>query len=487
MGRQYLRVHQGIVTASSNPRMHASAPLLLCIDPLMHPWRRLVSLPPNVRWQIARTLGRDSRALSTALLEDYGPLDCGLQTLRLSRREEAALQLEQLLLSGSAERLRHVTCLQLGGERHAVRCRDWPALLVLVSQRLPSLRSLLLETELEASNLAVLAPLFPALTSLCIALTPPASAVHLATLQSLQSLRSLTLRLALRVTAEVVALLEALGHLPHLVQLAFPEGCPWRPHFLLPLAAHVPQLTSLSLGYFCEAVTEAPAAPWDDATTAALQTGLALLRTLSFEARAGFGQRAADLPAMLAALVRCSGLRAIDLRLRYQAPGDPRFDDMAADLARLPLASLTAVLSEVSNSTVEQLLRAAQAQSQLTMLHLSYGTPLDCSPGYALRDYRYLPSSVVDLRVQGHWEPAALMRRVQQLPRLRALERFPDRGWDPARVRAGEAVGAVVVEALMPRLLCLSSLRLVDVRMTEDVRGALVSVAQARGCILDLA
>jgi hypothetical protein len=50
----------------------------------------------------------------------------------------------------------------------------------------------------------------------------------------------------------------------------------------------------------------------------------------------------------------------------------------------------------------------------------------------------------------------------------------------------GEEAGGVLVEALLPCLSCLSSLRLVGLSKAGAVRGRLASVVEARGCSLEL-
>jgi hypothetical protein len=196
-----------------------------------------------------RKMGPRCRIVSRALLHAYGPLDCALKSWKPS----APAQLRQLLLiSGSAEHVRHATSLQLGsGDSHPVNCEDWHGLFSLIAQALPSLRSLEIATSQSVTNLlAPLAPLAPTLTRLCISPTPlgidPAS---LHALQQLSNLRSLTLGGGSTLPEDppvVLALQQALGALPHLAHLAWITA-PWSPKFLCDredLSAGTSQLTT---------------------------------------------------------------------------------------------------------------------------------------------------------------------------------------------------------------------------------------------------
>jgi hypothetical protein len=186
-----------------------------------------MSLPPGALWLVARKMGPRCRSLSRALLDAYGPLDGRL----VLRGRGAPAQLEQLLLSGSAQRLRHITSLHLEGVSVVV-AGDWSPLIALICRVLPLLGSLSLPVRPASTRLELLAPLAPTLTRLQISFMPHTPALG-ESLQQLTNLRSLTLRgSGCRNNAEaVLGLQQALGGLPHLAHLRWfdkTSGMHWR-------------------------------------------------------------------------------------------------------------------------------------------------------------------------------------------------------------------------------------------------------------------
>jgi hypothetical protein len=374
-------------------------------------------------------MGRRSRIVSRALRDAYGPLDCGLKL----KGAGSPAQLEQLLLSNSAGRLCSITSLQLGRRKYdvAVDCDDWSGFIALVCRALPRLTALKLPRRPRSgTRLAYLGPLSPTLTSLDhhLASTEATDPAELRSLQRLTELRSLTLRgrsPEIGPEARLALLLKALGGLPRLEHLSWLQ-VRWGPQLLSDLALHAPHLTRLDLW-----ILRPAGDAWDSSTTAAVQRGLPALRTLSVlvEARRGDERGAANIEAMVAGLARCSAIQAIHLNLGLVDAGAPV---NLEGLARLPLASLRACAYD---EHIEQLARALHAQSKLTALRFWCSLSQLSSP-YA-RSCSYLPSGLVDLRIDCNWDPDALFIRAKQLPFLTSLDLSYKRSdtqpkWSPA-------------------------------------------------------
>jgi Leucine-rich repeat (LRR) protein len=383
---------------------------------------RLTSLPPNVLWHIARKMGRRSRTVSRALLDAYGPLDCGLV---LPSTMNSLTHLSRMLRSGG-QRLQHVTSLQ-----HVTPlCRMLPT----VAAKLPHLRSL--TAEICTEELQVLAPLHSSLVALDVDFrrsprgSCPTSVSGCPFLSQLTSLTSLKLR-GFRCVVDLAQWQQDLGGLPQLERLSFfadnlwtsSDSFGWTPQLLASVRSGTPHMTHLSLGSSPRVHRE-----WDDGDAAAMQQALVGLRSLSFIATEDDRGSWAATEGLVAVLSRCPGIESVHMDLEVRAGARP-FDLL--QLSSLRQASLHVVrrTSNCPRSDLESTLGPLPALSHLTKLELFF---LDCIEHLSTPQ---LPSSLVELWVDGPFSPSSLLPPLQALPHLRVLGlHLPSQEWTPEAV-----------------------------------------------------
>jgi hypothetical protein len=323
-------------------------------------------------------MGRRSRIVNRALLDAYGPLDCGL---RLSG-DSAGLNQLRLMLRHVGQRLQHIKSLQLprplDGERSAY-------LLSAAVSKLPNLTSM--AAFLRPSELPLLAPLRHTLTALDLAMQPSAGhdAAAIRGLARLTNLRSLSLSHAyLHGGSSDVGPPHAAGSVPQRTDMSsFVQSSP---RWLARVRGSMPHLTSLSL-----ALSPPPMGGWHDDDMDAVQAALAGVRSLSLDAGL---MPVSMFNSLVLGLAQCTEIESLHLGLHLSV--DPWTH--LAQLSTLQLDSLDVGLIYPSSSTQDPLAPALRTQSRLTRLSLH------CTPQFELLTPHLpsrLPSSLVELHLNG--------------------------------------------------------------------------------------
>jgi hypothetical protein len=380
----------------------------VCAQTIADALCRLTSLPPGVLWHIVRRMGRRSRVVSRALLDAYGPLDC-----RLVLRGGGSLTKLLRMLKHREQRLPQITSLQLCDQ---VVCEaELTELVDSIAAHATKLASLsLLMADVD---LPFLAPLRHTLLALEVSFArqPLDPDLNVIGLKFLTNLTSLKLARITQHANTVDHWRSALRRLPQLLHLSwFPDSSIWTPHWLADLRQCVPQLTSLCLGY-----ASTSQAAWGNGNTAAMQEALKGLRSLSLRMKLFGVESEASADAVVSALSLCTWIERVHLSLHLRG-WHPLLDlpRLSAHSVRLASVDLVAEKPYLA-SRLAGMVQALGPQSHVTMLGLSY---FDSSPYGTKFTCPELPSSLAELRVAGHWAPAALLRAAVQLPCLRRLE-----------------------------------------------------------------
>jgi hypothetical protein len=225
----------------------------------------------------------------------------------------------------------------------------------------------------------------------------------------LESLQSEAAWLTLQRQAAWLRALSGMHQLVHLSLFDSPVSFCAR-GWLPGLARAMPQLTSLRLG---------SATTWDEEATAALLEGLPSLQAFSavINLRDFLQQNEATArssAAMVAALVRRSGLQSLDLTVFY---GSGAAADALHQLPALQLSAFSPYDAAEHSELVARVLEAQTGLTRLLMHHCRAPRDLLSAPAIAA-----LASTLVELRALGPCDPAALMACVAQLPCVRLLE-----------------------------------------------------------------